>query len=45
MAKESNTKEDNIQPVCGLGIPRAAVGSMLLLRVVKLIMTCLLRLP
>jgi hypothetical protein len=33
MAKESNTKEDNIRAVCGLGIPRAAVGSMLLLRV------------
>jgi len=29
-AKESNTREDTIQPVCGLGIPRAAVGSMLL---------------
>jgi hypothetical protein len=33
IAKESNTREDNIQPICGLGIPRAAVGSMLLLRV------------
>jgi len=29
-AKESNTREDTIQPACGLGIPRAAVGCMLL---------------
>jgi hypothetical protein len=33
MVKESNTREDTIQLVCGLGIPRAVLGSMLLPRV------------
>ena len=33
MAEKSNTMEDTIQSVCGLGIPRAALGNVLLPRV------------